>query len=366
MTPQGAWLSDKQRKDLNRPLMLLAPSAGALVIPGFAAYEHFFPSLLIALVFVTAIAVGAGLFVVGQQALGAKKTAVYARRPMEWLSQGVAYTIVMWFALWVGGKYVFAWWPHGEGAGWTERYFRSIALGGRLMLFLVLWTAIAARYSRVSRKQDKQADPARTKALRTMGWPVMVLSIVVACAASFDWIQGTAVPLMRLDAIPMMGAAFVLIGLAGALAVLLIYAVIAHRASVVPELDEGRIARWLAIATLLAVIATAAVTLVDDTWRARWSGDSWLVTDAIAAGLALLGLAMASGAKLRIAGAVCVLLAGFLAVYVLVMPSYQSSAVPHWTVPCTLVGALMVLWIPLTQLPVKNALYPINDPNLEA
>lgn len=92
------------------------------------------------------------------------------------------------------------------------------------------------------------------------------------------------------------------------------------------------------------------------------------MTDAIAAGLAVAGAVIAQGRSFgaRVAGAVCVLFAGFLAVYVLIMPSYATSAVPHWTLPCTLFGTLLALWLPLVQRPVKSALYPINDPNLEA
>lgn len=368
MTPEGAWLTESQRKRLDGPLKLLAPSAAALLVAGYGAYRQFFPAFHAALIFVTAVTIGAQLFVVGQHALGAK-SAVVARRPMEWLSQGIAFTFVLWFAAWIGGKYIFAWWPNGMGTGWTERYFRGFGYGGRLFLFLVVWTAIAARYFRASHAQDKSSDPKRTALVRRVAWPMLLLSVAVACAATLDWIGGTAVPFLRLEMVPLFGATFVAIGLAGALAVLLVYAVVVHRASLLPALDEQRIARWLTLAAGAALAITAVLTLVDSTWRARWVGSSWLVADVVAASLVALGALVSNIVRTptgRIGGAVCVLLGCFLAVYVLVMPSYVASAVPHWTVPCTLFGTLLVLWVPLVQRAAKSALYPINDPNLEA
>src|SRR6476469_897064 len=90
----------------------LAPAVGPgiifAVIAGYANSAAFYPAMWAATAWMTAIAIGAGVFVMIQQGTRSSR-AVVARRPMEWMSLGISYLLVHWLFLLAAHKYTLAW-----------------------------------------------------------------------------------------------------------------------------------------------------------------------------------------------------------------------------------------------------------------
>ena len=372
--------SEAQRTRLGRLGGAVSPGVIACIAAGYAGPHRFFPALLAAVVFATAVGCGALAFVVGQQGTGARHAA-RARRPMEWLAVLFGYLFVPCFALVQAGHLLWGWWPAASTGGWTARWFHSWPFGARMFLYLFGWTIVGAGYARGSRKLDDSARPHTIRKLHRVAWPMAAFAFAVTCAAAGDWVLGLDVGSLRPAAIPLAGLYLVADGGVSAIAILAIVTVVAQRAGFLRRLwsdaHRRRVAGWLAIAVVVwaaaaataAVVAVAAAPATYAAWRGHWLAGSWetvtfVAIGAHAIGLAILIAARGSARALVVAAGVLVF-GGIVDAYQLVMPAFSASGVPSWIDVGAFAGLLGVVWLAVVMKAAKEPFYPVHDPALE-
>jgi hypothetical protein len=372
--------SEAQQKRLARLGGAMVPGIILCVVAGYARHQRFFPAFLAASVFVTAMAVGALVFVLGQHGTGARHAA-RSRRPMEWLGLLVSYTFVSFFVVFLASRYIWAWWPTAPSGGWMARWFRTWPFGARMFLYLIAWTVVAAGYAKGARRLDKATSPGTSARLRALAWPMLGFVYAVACAAAGDWVLGLHVEALRAAAVPFAGLYLVADGAVSALAVLAIVTLAVRRAGLLPRLwsddHQRRVAGWLAIsvvvwaaaaaATVFGVRALAPATFA--AWRGHWLAGSWETVTFVAlgahlVGLVVLALARGSARALAIAAGV-LLLGGAVDAYQLVMPAHAASGLPSWIDLGAFAGALSLPWMAVVMAAAREPLYAVHDAALE-
>jgi len=368
--------SEAQQKRLARLGGAMSPAVILCIVAGYVRYQRFFPAFLAASVFVIAMSVGAMVFVLGQHGTGARHAA-RSRRPMEWLGLVVTYSFVSFFAIVLAARHLWAWWPEAGTGGWMARWFRGWPFGGRMFLYLIAWSVVAAGYAKGGRRLDKAANPRASARMRTLAWPMMLFVYAVTCAAAGDWVLGLRVEALRPGAIPLAGLYLAADGAVTALAILAIVTLVVRRAGMLPRLwsdaHRRRVAGWLAIAVVAWAAAAAATVLgvralAPETfaaWRGHWTAGSWqtvtfVTLGAHAVGLVLLIAARGSARALAVAAGVLVL-GGMIDAYQLVMPVFAASAAPSWIDLGAYAGALALPWIAIVMAAAKEPLYAVHD-----
>jgi hypothetical protein len=269
------------------------------------------------------------------------------------------------FAIALAGRYLWAWWPEASGDGALAHWFKRGAFVGRTYLYLVVWVGIAMMYYRASHKQDEGT----ASNVRSFAAPLGVLSLIVASAFGADWVFGLDIEHFELSHAPLLGLVVALDGLMSALAILTIFATLARPTGVFGKLlDDAmlrRVGRWLAAAALASAAARVPLALSSEVWRAHWYTGSWRIVAGVHGAAIVVGAIAAMIPRGAVAGAACLLFASLLGAYQLVMPAFQESAMPSWTVLGAFGGAVTMLWLPLVMRASEDRWYPVNDPLLK-
>jgi len=163
----------------------------------FSDSSQFYFSYLTAFVFWITIALGGLFFVLLHYLVGANWSVVI-RRFGESMMMILPFMAILFIPLLFGLKELYVWMNpetvatdhllHGK-AGYLNLNFFII----RLVIYFVVWTALAFLLNRYSLEQNEKPSPDQIKKMRAISAPGMILFALTLTFASFDW-------LMSLDA----------------------------------------------------------------------------------------------------------------------------------------------------------------------
>jgi len=154
---------------------------------------RFGAAYLVGFLFTTTIALG-GLFFVVIQHLTKAGWSVGPRRIMEWLSQGLIASALLFVPLVLMSHDIWVHWMNdeamkdeiikGKSAYLNEKFFYV-----RAFVFLVTWALLATWYYKVSRDQDAPGDRRLSSKLQGAAAPVMFVLALSTTFAGFDWVM---------------------------------------------------------------------------------------------------------------------------------------------------------------------------------
>ncbi len=183
--------------DRIRQRALIAGMVGLVIciIGILKAPDRFFPSYLLAFMFVLGLSLGSlGLLML--QHLTGGNWGIIIRRPLESATRVLALVAVLFVPIFFGMRYLYAAWlnapPSGEGA--LSEFQRSyLTLNGfrvRAILYFVVWLILVFIFNRWSREQDvNREDRGLRRRLKMLAGPGIILYVFVMSFAAIDWVM---------------------------------------------------------------------------------------------------------------------------------------------------------------------------------
>lgn len=183
--------------DRIRQRALIAGVVGLVVcvIGIFKAPDRFFPSYLLAFMFVLGLSLGSlGLLML--QHLTGGNWGIIIRRPLESATRVMTLVAALFAPIFFGMKYLYAAWltapSSGEGA--LSEFQRSyLTLNGfrvRAVLYFVVWLILVFIFNRWSREQDvNREDRGLRRRLKMLAGPGIILYVFVMSFAAIDWVM---------------------------------------------------------------------------------------------------------------------------------------------------------------------------------
>jgi hypothetical protein len=166
-------------------LLLLAAAAGAGPRPLLAAW-------LVAFVFLLTIALGCLYFTLIHTAMSGS-WGVVVRRLAETAAATLPLFLLLFLPLALGLSQLYPWaGPQALADGllaWKRPYLNPGFFLARSAVYLVVWSAVAAWFLRLSRRQDERPDPALAARLRRWSGPLLVPVALANTFAAFDWLM---------------------------------------------------------------------------------------------------------------------------------------------------------------------------------
>jgi len=183
--------------DRIRQRALIAGMVGLVIciIGILKAPDRFFPSYLLAFMFVLGLSLGSlGLLML--QHLTGGNWGIIIRRPLESATRALALVAVLFVPIFFGTRHLYAAWlnapPSGEGA--LSEFQRSyLTLNGfrvRAILYFVVWLILVFIFNRWSREQDvNREDRGLRRRLKMLAGPGIILYVFVMSFAAIDWVM---------------------------------------------------------------------------------------------------------------------------------------------------------------------------------
>ncbi|HWW18127.1 MAG TPA: hypothetical protein VNY81_05850 [Candidatus Saccharimonadales bacterium] len=183
--------------DRIRQRALLAGVIGVVIclIGVVKAPDRFYPSYLLAFMFVLGLSLGSlGLLML--QHLTGGNWGIIIRRPLESATRVLAVVAVLFVPIFFGMKYLYAAWltaPRlGEGAlsEFQRSYLTPNGFRVRAILYFVIWGILVFLFNRWSREQDANPeDTAVRRRFKVMAGPGIILYVFVMSFAAIDWVM---------------------------------------------------------------------------------------------------------------------------------------------------------------------------------
>ena len=183
--------------DLLRQRALIAGLVGLVicVVGVFKAPDRFFPSYLLAFMFVLGLSLGSlGLLML--QHLTGGNWGIIIRRPLESATRVLALVAVLFVPIFFGMKYLYAAWldapSSGEGAlsDFQRDYLTPNGFRIRAIVYFVIWLVLVFIFNRWSREQDaNREDRGLRRRLKMLAGPGIILYVFVMSFAAIDWVM---------------------------------------------------------------------------------------------------------------------------------------------------------------------------------
>jgi hypothetical protein len=183
--------------DRIRQSALIAGVVGLVIcIIGFVkAPDRFFPSYLLAFMFVLGLSLGSlGLLML--QHLTGGNWGIIIRRPLESATRVLALVAVLFVPIFFGMKYLYAAWlkapASGEGAlsEFQRAYLTPNGFRIRAIVYFVIWLILVFLFNRWSREQDvNREDRGLRRRLKMLAGPGIILYVFVMSFAAIDWVM---------------------------------------------------------------------------------------------------------------------------------------------------------------------------------
>jgi hypothetical protein len=159
------------------------------------APDRFYPSYLLAFMFVLGLSLGSlGLLML--QHLTGGNWGIIIRRPLESATRVLAVVAVLFIPIFFGMKYLYAAWltapPSGEGAlsEFQRSYLTPNGFRVRAVLYFVIWGILVFLFNRWSREQDANPeDTSVRRRFKIMAGPGIILYVFVMSFAAIDWVM---------------------------------------------------------------------------------------------------------------------------------------------------------------------------------
>jgi hypothetical protein len=180
----------RQRALIVGVIGLLVSAVGIVKAP-----DRFFPSYLLAFMFVLGLTLGSlGLLML--QHLTGGKWGIIIRRPLESATRVLALVAVLFVPIFFGMKYLYASWltapASGEGA-LSEFQRAYLTLNGfriRAVLYFAVWGLLVFLFNLWSRQQDANPeDIAVRRRFKILAGPGIILYVFVMSFAAIDWVM---------------------------------------------------------------------------------------------------------------------------------------------------------------------------------
>jgi hypothetical protein len=163
---------------------------GAIKSPG-----QFFPSYLLAFMFVLGLSLGSlGLLML--QHLTGGDWGIMIRRPLESATRSLVVVAVLFIPILFGMKYLYSAWLNapasGEGAlsEFQQSYLTPGGFRVRAILYFVIWGVLVFLFNRWSREQDaNREDRAVRRRFKVVAGPGIILYVFVMTFAAIDWVM---------------------------------------------------------------------------------------------------------------------------------------------------------------------------------
>jgi hypothetical protein len=184
--------------DRIRQRALIVGVIGAVVCAiGFVKSPgHFFPSYLLAFMFVLGLSLGSlGLLML--QHLTGGNWGIIIRRPLESATRSLALVAVLFVPIFFGMKYLYLAWlnapaPGQEGAlsDFQRSYLTTNGFRIRAVLYFIIWGLLVFLFNRWSREQDANPeDLAVRRHFKTLAGPGIIVYVFVMTFAAIDWVM---------------------------------------------------------------------------------------------------------------------------------------------------------------------------------
>jgi len=183
--------------DRIRQRALIAAVVGLVIciIGILKAPDRFFPSYLLAFMFVLGLSLGSlGLLML--QHLTGGNWGIIIRRPLESATRALALVAVLFVPIFFGMKYLYATWLNApsSGEGALSEFQRTyLTLNGfriRAILYFVVWLILVFVFNRWSREQDvNREDRGLRRRLKMLAGPGIILYVFVMSFAAIDWVM---------------------------------------------------------------------------------------------------------------------------------------------------------------------------------
>ncbi len=180
-----------------RQRALIAAVVGLLIcIIGITkAPDRFFPSYLLAFIFVLGLSLGSlGLLML--QHLTGGNWGIMIRRPLESATRALALVAVLFVPIFFGMKYLYGAWLNapasGEGAlsEFQRSYLTPNGFRVRAILYFAVWGILVFLFNRWSREQDANPeDAAVRRRFKMLAGPGIILYVFVMTFAAIDWVM---------------------------------------------------------------------------------------------------------------------------------------------------------------------------------
>jgi len=165
------------------------------VVGVFKAPDRFFPSYLLAFMFVLGLSLGSlGLLML--QHLTGGNWGIIIRRPLESATRVLALVAVLFVPIFFGMKYLYAAWldapSSGEGAlsEFQRAYLTPNGFRIRAIVYFVIWLVLVFIFNRWSREQDANRDDrGLRRRLKMLAGPGIILYVFVMSFAAIDWVM---------------------------------------------------------------------------------------------------------------------------------------------------------------------------------
>jgi hypothetical protein len=183
--------------DRIRQRALIAAMVGVVIciIGIFKAPDRFFPSYLLAFMFVLGLSLGSlGLLML--QHLTGGNWGIIIRRPLESATRVLALVAVLFVPIFFGMKHLYAAWldapSSGEGAlsDFQRAYLTPNGFRIRAIVYFVIWLVLVFIFNRWSREQDaNREDRGLRRRLKMLAGPGIILYVFVMSFAAIDWVM---------------------------------------------------------------------------------------------------------------------------------------------------------------------------------
>ena len=184
--------------DRIRQRALIAALIGLIVcvIGMFKAPDRFFPSYLLAFMFVLGLSLGSlGLLML--QHLTGGNWGIMIRRPLESATRVLALVAVLFVPIFFGMRYLYIGWlnappPGQEGAlsDFQRSYLTPNGFRMRAVIYFLIWGVLVFLFNRWSREQDANPeDNAIRVRFKMLAGPGIILYVFVMTFAAIDWVM---------------------------------------------------------------------------------------------------------------------------------------------------------------------------------
>ncbi len=165
------------------------------IIGVLKAPDRFFPSYLLAFMFILGLSLGSlGLLML--QHLTGGNWGIIIRRPLESATRALALVAVLFAPIFFGMKYLYTAWLNaptsGEGAlsEFQRAYLTPNGFRTRAVLYFVIWLILVFVFNRWSREQDvNREDRGLRRRLKMLAGPGIILYVFVMSFAAIDWVM---------------------------------------------------------------------------------------------------------------------------------------------------------------------------------
>ena len=157
------------------------------------APDRFFPSYLLAFIFVLGLSLGSlGLLML--QHLTGGNWGIIIRRPLESATRNLPLVAALFLPIFFGMKYLYAAWLNapasGEGAlsEFQRSYLTPNGFRVRAVIYFIVWGVLAFLFNRWSREQDANPEDAGIqRRFKTLAGPGIILYVFAMSFAAIDW-----------------------------------------------------------------------------------------------------------------------------------------------------------------------------------